>query len=106
MARGKTQCEILLDAFLQAPNNTLSMGYIERELYLSQGNARLLGLKRKGYEFEDMGRDQYGFKRHRLVVNPLLNKLVNASALKIAEIRAEVEAKKQQPNNYKQEVLI
>ena len=61
------QKDRLLEAFVKAPDHTLSMGYIERELYLSQGNARLKELKEEGYEFEDAGRDEHGFKMHRLV---------------------------------------
>jgi len=38
-----------------------------RELYLSQGNARLKELKEQGYEFIDMGRDEHGFKLHKLI---------------------------------------
>ena len=63
-----TQCEKLLQAFMEAPNNTLSMGYIERELYMSQGNARLKELKEKGHEFVDAGLDDFGFKKHKLIV--------------------------------------
>lgn len=62
-----TQRERLLQAFRRAPNNTLSMQYIERELMLSQGNARLKELKEQGYKFEDAGKDKHGFKLHRLI---------------------------------------
>lgn len=62
-----TQKERLLKAFREAPDQTLSMGYIEREMYMSQGNARLKELKEQGYTFEEAGKDQYGFKKHRLV---------------------------------------
>jgi len=90
-----TQAQKIIEAFKAAPNNTLSMGYIERELYISQGNARLTELKQKGYEFEDAGKDEHGFKKHRLIFNPLLNMLLKKSAVKIEEIRAEVKADKE-----------
>lgn len=65
-----TQRDKLLQAFKNAPDQTLSMNYIERELYLSQGNARLKELKEKGYIFEDAGKDEHGFKKHKLVTEP------------------------------------
>lgn len=70
-----TQCQRLLEAFKKAPDHTLSMGYIERELYLSQGNARLKELKEQGYEFGDAGRDEYGFKKHKLIVPVVFKKI-------------------------------
>jgi len=65
-----TQCERLLKAFKDSPDHILSMGYIERELYMSQGNARLKELKDRGFEFEDAGLDDYGFKLHKLIGEP------------------------------------
>lgn len=65
--RKRTQRDRLLEAFEKAPDHTLSMGYIERELYLSQGNARLKELKEQGYIFEDAGWDEHGFKKHKLI---------------------------------------
>ena len=68
-----TQKQRLLEAFKNAPDQTLSMGYIQRELYLSQGNTRLSELKEQGYEFKDAGRDEYGFKKHKLTGEPDLS---------------------------------
>jgi len=68
-----TQKQRLLKAFREAPDQTLSMGYIERELYLSQGNARLKELKEQGYEFKDAGKDEHGFKKHQLISEPDLS---------------------------------
>ena len=62
-----TQKAKLLQAFRNAPDQTLSMGYIERELYMSQGNSRLKDLKEDGYTFKDAGTDKYGFKLHKLI---------------------------------------
>lgn len=65
-----TQKEKLLKAFKKANDQTLSMGHIERELYMSQGNARLKELKEQGYIFKDMGKDEHGFKLHKLISEP------------------------------------
>ena len=65
-----TQKQRLLEAFKNATDQTLSMGHIERELYLSQGNARLKELKEQGYEFKDVGKDEHGFKKHKLIREP------------------------------------
>ena len=65
-----TQQDKLLGAFRNAPDQILSMGYIERELYMSQGNARLKDLKGKGYIFKDAGNDIHGFKMHKLISGP------------------------------------
>ena len=66
-----TQAQRLLESFQKATDHILSMGYIERELYLSQGNARLKDLKEMGYKFEDAGWDEHGFKKHKLIMGEL-----------------------------------
>jgi len=65
-----TQKQKLIGAFRNAPDQTLSMGYIERELYMSQGNSRLKDLKEDGYHFADVGKDEHGFKKHQLISEP------------------------------------
>lgn len=76
-----TQKDRLLEAFRKSPDQTLSMGYINRELYMSQGNARLKELKAQGYTFKDRGKDEHGFKLHQLTSEP--TEVVEASKPKL-----------------------
>jgi len=62
-----TQKEKILKVYREATNNTVSMGYIKHQLYISEGNARMSELRKEGYIFEEVGRDEHGFARHKLI---------------------------------------
>lgn len=66
-----TQHERILEAFRKAPDNKLSMRYIERELFISQATARISELRGKGYTIVPVDTDEFGFSVQQLQGAPV-----------------------------------
>ena len=78
-----TQKEKVLKAFQEAPENKLSTGYLKRELFVSEANARISELRYDGYVIEKVGEDEHGYAIQQLISSPKKRKLVRVEKVMI-----------------------
>lgn len=61
-----TQGEKILKVLLDANGNWVSSRIFKQEMLISECNARISELRKKGYKIETGENDEYGFSLHRI----------------------------------------
>lgn len=61
-----TQSERILKVLLDANGQWVSSRIFKQDMFISECNARLTELKKKGYKIETGDKDEYGFSLHRI----------------------------------------
>lgn len=61
-----SQADKILKVLLDANGDWVSARVFKRDLWISECNARISELRKKGYNIETGGTDDYGFALHRI----------------------------------------